>query len=49
MKENKTDEKLINDLQPVLRSSRWNKSLSVCDHRDFPRRRIDACSEILFR
>lgn len=31
IKENKTDEGLINDLQQILRSSRWNKTIPVRD------------------
>lgn len=30
IKENKLDEKIINDLQQTLRTSRWNKPNLVC-------------------
>ncbi|CAF4749383.1 unnamed protein product, partial [Rotaria sp. Silwood2] len=30
IKENKINEKIVNDLQQILRSSRWNKQLTVC-------------------
>lgn len=30
VKESETDEKIVNDLQQLLRSSRWSKQLTVC-------------------